>query len=182
VRPLLRRIYAGAVGALLALAGVWLAIWALFEYGSLPGLCGSLGVVALGVAGVWISLDARASAASSMAVGPSLENYRDFTAAVVGVKHENCDGSSRQKYIRKLRVGDPAHLVREPTNPHDRNAVAVLDVRHRQIGYLDRDLASELAPKMDAGHPHPAQVVKLLHGESSVGAVIQISTPRETRS
>ena len=41
-------------------------------------------------------------------------------------------------------------LVREPSNPHDRNAVGVWDLqRIQQIGYLPREIAEEYAPRLD---------------------------------
>jgi hypothetical protein len=52
--------------------------------------------------------------------------------------------------IKRLRPGDPLILKREPELKYDANAVAIYwDTR--QLGYLPRGLAAELAPLMDAG-------------------------------
>lgn len=52
-------------------------------------------------------------------------------------------------------AGLPARLVREPANPADPHAVAVWvepdDAPAWRIGYLDRFVASRLAPQLDAG-------------------------------
>ncbi len=180
MRPLLRRIYAGSVGALLIMLGVWLAIWALFEYGNLPGLGGSLIVIALGAAGVWLSLEARERRAPAGALPtPTEEEYRPIPAKVAGVTFSNPDGSSRQNVIRSLGIGDVVQLAREPRNKHDANAIRVLDRRGRQFGYVARDLAADLAPKMDAGQPHPATVLQVLNGDpDNLGVTIRIMTPR----
>lgn len=48
-----------------------------------------------------------------------------------------------------------AKLVREPENTHDENAIAVYLIEkpytNFQIGYLARVVASEIAPRLDAG-------------------------------
>ena len=76
---------------------------------------------------------------------------------VVGVSHPNNDGSSRQDIIRKIEVGEPLELVREPTNMYDQNAVMV---RHElgQIGYVSRDAALILAGILDTKGRLTAQV------------------------
>lgn len=52
--------------------------------------------------------------------------------------------------LKRLRLGQPLELVREPTNKYDANAVMVCFGK-RQIGYLPRGLAAEVAPLMDKG-------------------------------
>jgi restriction system protein len=42
-----------------------------------------------------------------------------------------------------------AHLVREPENRHDANAVAVTSIGARTLGYLPRELAIDFAPTLD---------------------------------
>lgn len=69
---------------------------------------------------------------------------------------------------RELRVGDRLELAREPQNPHDRNAVAVLWQGHK-LGYVPRRDNAALAWGLDRGtrlrarisalaeHPNPAR-------------------------
>lgn len=42
-------------------------------------------------------------------------------------------------------------LMREPENPHDPSAVAILNDQGARIAYLPRDLAERVAPAMDSG-------------------------------
>jgi hypothetical protein len=55
-----------------------------------------------------------------------------------------------------------AKLVREPENPADRNAVAIhLDERPYKdfkVGYLAREVAIEIASRMDRGKLEPREV------------------------
>ena len=76
---------------------------------------------------------------------------------VAGVTFEG-----RQKIIKKhVRAGKSLQLIREPNNPHSRkgNATGIWIVakkglfggqQHLQIGYLNSDLAEEIAPLLDA--------------------------------
>jgi hypothetical protein len=71
----------------------------------------------------------------------------------------------------ELRVGDRLELAREPDNPHDANAVAVL-WRGRKLGYVPRRDNAALAWGLDRGaalrarisalvqHPNPARRVR----------------------
>lgn len=56
-----------------------------------------------------------------------------------------------------LVVGAQISLRREPSNPHDRNAAAVL-LGTSQIGYLPRALAAELSPYLDSGGHYSGEV------------------------
>ncbi|WP_449284173.1 HIRAN domain-containing protein [Luteimonas qiangzhengi] len=81
---------------------------------------------------------------------------------VVGTGFNNADGRSRADLIRRYcKPGTPLHLEREPNNPHDANAVAVLVEAPRilglfgggrvQIGYLREGTARSVAKRLDAG-------------------------------
>lgn len=48
-------------------------------------------------------------------------------------------------------LGDRLHLVRDPENPHDANAVGVWWRNAHQVGHLPRYAASAVAPLLDAG-------------------------------
>jgi hypothetical protein len=49
-------------------------------------------------------------------------------------------------------------LIREPDNPHDRNAIRVA-MGSCKLGYVPKDIAKHLAPKMDAGVEFEAEYV-----------------------
>ena len=64
---------------------------------------------------------------------------------VVGVTHDG-----RQEVVERLWPGEEVILRREPNNLYDRNAIMVLRSNGEQVGYIERGLASTLAPKFDA--------------------------------
>jgi hypothetical protein len=52
------------------------------------------------------------------------------------------------KRLKRARDNWPARLVREPQNPHDRNAIAV-HIHGGIVGHVARDQAAELADLLD---------------------------------
>ncbi len=69
----------------------------------------------------------------------------ETSTKIVGVTFDN-----RQALVRNLVGGERLELVREPGNPHDCNAVAVMD-GNDHLGYIGRELARGLAREMDDG-------------------------------
>lgn len=88
-------------------------------------------------------------------------NYRDiidqeqFYTKVVGVTFEE-----RQKLIREIAVGESLELRREPSNPYDRNAIAVY-YQEQLIGYLKASLARNLVIALDQGSKYQALVTQI---------------------
>jgi single-stranded-DNA-specific exonuclease len=87
-------------------------------------------------------------------------HVRSIHTKIRGVTKQNPDGANRQQIIKQwCRSGDALFLVREPNNPVDPNAVQVRRIVYgdtqdkyrlgEQIGYVSRELAEDLAPKMD---------------------------------
>lgn len=72
-----------------------------------------------------------------------------------------------------LRVGEPLHLRREPSNPHDRHAVAVW-FRNEHLGYIPRRENRALAGLMDQGEQLGANIVRLLDEERNPWRKIRI--------
>ncbi len=70
-----------------------------------------------------------------------------YYTKVVGVTY-----SGRQRILASLQDGMDLDFVRETHNVHDKNAVAIY-CSNRQIGYLSREEAAEIAPIMDKGIP-----------------------------
>ncbi len=87
-----------------------------------------------------------------------------FHTKIAGVSFEG-----RQDVIAGLRAGAPLDLRREPENPHDANAVAVY-YGDLQLGFVNRRLASHIAPLMDAGTRYTARVASLTGGPPAAGA------------
>lgn len=86
---------------------------------------------------------------------PSWETF------VSGVNHVGLCGEYRQKIIAKLREGEPVYLVRVPNHPDDPNAVALFCTNGKDIGYLPRDVAEQVSPRLDAGSPVTATVERV---------------------
>ena len=95
---------------------------------------------------------------------------------VVGVTFEN-----RQAVVALLTEREQVFLIREPDNAFDSNAVKVQRWDHQQIGYLNRELAKILAPRMDRyGRPIKAIVTTLTGGYnpgSRLGLLIKFRMP-----
>jgi hypothetical protein len=80
-----------------------------------------------------------------------------FNTQVVGMNYEG-----RMRKAEHLKAGEIIRLQREPTNPHDRNAIQVVTSDGVQIGYLSKHVTSHLAPYLDAwGGLSQARVVSV---------------------
>lgn len=65
---------------------------------------------------------------------------------------------------RYANESDPAILVRDSANKHDRNAIEVHTTSGHQIGFVPREDAADIAPFLDAEHPYSARIKKILSG------------------
>ncbi len=96
---------------------------------------------------------------------------------LAGESQINDDGTPRQRVLAVLHPGEPLTLQRQPDNPHDANAVAVLAGRHI-IGFIPRADAHQVAALIDAGIPYRAQLHELtggIPGYDSFGAKVCIA-------
>jgi HIRAN domain len=94
----------------------------------------------------------------------SAPSTKEFFARVVGVTQLNADGTSRQDLIAAhCQEGLRLELRREPSNPHDGNAIAVHCLQG-QIGYLDAELAKEYVSRLDRGKISLGARIKTLTG------------------
>lgn len=81
---------------------------------------------------------------------------------VVGVTFSNEDGSSRTRIIASMSESDQICLERDPFNQFDSNAVKVCVVKNgenKQIGFLAKDIASEVSPKLRRGVKFTTSIV-----------------------
>ena len=101
---------------------------------------------------------------------------RSIETRVVGVTFEN-----RQAVVALLTEGERVSLIRDPDNPFDSNAVKVVRWDRQQIGFLDRELAKIMAPRMDRyGGTFIATVKRLTGGDyqrSSLGVIVRFYLP-----
>jgi HIRAN domain len=122
-------------------------------------------------------------------------HFRSIHTKIRGVTKKNPDGVNRQRIIRRCcRRGDALFLIREPNNPVDPNAIQVRRIVYsdvpdkprlaEQLGYVSRDLAEKLAPKVDhEGFVLMAWIMNVSGGEDmeSVGVNIQIEEYRPAK-
>jgi hypothetical protein len=108
---------------------------------------------------------------------PAEPSKTGFFTKVAGVSYENRDGTSRQSIIKRCRPGEILHLVREPDNPHDANAVKVLRQNGEQLGYLPGHVVmTGLARELDRGSHFRVKVTAITgDGEETLGVNIKIA-------
>jgi hypothetical protein len=102
-----------------------------------------------------------------------------YSVAVVGESFANYDGSQRQDVLAKCVPGDRVSLLREPDNPHDCNAVAVV-TRHGCIGMIGRgDLW--ICERLDDSRYIEACIASIGTSPESglLGATLRVSTDAE---
>ena len=88
-----------------------------------------------------------------------------FYTKIVGVSFENPNGPSRQELIAALPAPPCLlHLQRQLDNPYDSNAIAVLDDKGRQLGFLSKDISSRLANELDKGIQIQAKAIQVTGG------------------
>jgi hypothetical protein len=83
---------------------------------------------------------------------------RSFNMAVHGESHY-CDA------VARCKGGEEVELRREPSNPYDSNAIAVLLASNGEmLGYIPRNDASAMAHQMDSGSIRYAAIVGRVTG------------------
>lgn len=82
-----------------------------------------------------------------------------FHTKLAGVTFEN-----RQQVVARLEPGMPLRLERQPHNEYDANACALFDPLGDQVGFLNKRLAAELAPLLDAGVEYDVEVADITGG------------------
>ncbi len=85
-----------------------------------------------------------------------------FVVHLRGGSHSNEDSTDRQQFLAECEAGSALTLRAEPENPHDRHAVAVLDSKGQQLGYLPSDARD--ASAILRGESVSATVVKRIGG------------------
>ena len=99
-----------------------------------------------------------------------------FNTKVVGVTYEN-----RQDVLASLEPGVELWLRRDSQNKYDANAIAVTLLDGTQLGYLNKHLAKQLAPAMDAGTPYDAAVSAVTGGPADPMADVRSPGPLGVR-
>lgn len=105
----------------------------------------------------------------------------EFYFVVRGVTFEN-----RQETIAKIKAGDVARIIPEPSNPFDPQAHSVnvaFDGAVRHIGYVPKELVSQVAEFFD-GEEFDGVIEKITGGfekrdgtTASLGVVVMFQIP-----
>jgi len=90
----------------------------------------------------------------------------------------SCKVRGDRYYPGEMWPGRPVTLVREPDNPHDKNAIAILNDRGEQVGHWNKGMAPGLAKLLDAGADIQAVALdrdppKVIAAEASVMAQLR---------
>ena len=85
-----------------------------------------------------------------------METIFETRTKIVGVTRGN-----RQELLEELSEYDEIELVREPNNPHDPNAIAVLNPDGEKLGYIRAGLARDLVAYMEL-YPNSILVGEIL--------------------
>ncbi|MDQ2680509.1 MAG: DEAD/DEAH box helicase [Candidatus Eremiobacteraeota bacterium] len=100
-----------------------------------------------------------------------------FPTKLVGVSFEG-----RQDLIAGLQPGNELTLVRQPENPHDANAIAVL-FGSLHVGFIHRQMAKHLASKIDAGVRYHVRVENVTGGNGkNFGVNVFVQRESEIRA
>lgn len=83
-----------------------------------------------------------------------------FYSKIAGVTFDN-----RQYYISNLSVGDQLIVMREYNNAYDANAIALYDRAKNQLGYIRKEVAAQLAPRIDCGEKISVYVDSVTGGD-----------------
>jgi len=97
-----------------------------------------------------------------------------FHTKLAGVSFEG-----RQDVVARLEPGAVLRVVRQPDNPFDANAIALLDPTGEQVGFFNRRLAAVLAPVIDAGTAFEVTVTDLTGGGEDASRGVNVLVSRE---
>jgi hypothetical protein len=86
-------------------------------------------------------------ASAKPTLAPTPNAVRSFYSKIHGVTFKNANGVKRQVVIDNCRVGEDLHLIPEPTNRHDADAVKICRKDGECLGYWTGDgrMAGQLA-------------------------------------
>lgn len=94
---------------------------------------------------------------------------------VVGVSFDNPNKVNRQTLLRKCSVGQDITLKRKPSKKYP-EAIEVWS-KHGQLGHIDADDATELAPVLDRGKQFKVTIKKITGGSGekpALGCIITL--------
>lgn len=107
------------------------------------------------------SNEAKSTSGNNSSKSNNSNNSDKIHSKVVGVTV-----GDRQELIRKYCYPNKElTLKREPYNEYDKNAISVY-VNSNQLGYIKKELAQDLAPRMDRGEEFKVSISNVTGGDS----------------
>lgn len=98
-----------------------------------------------------------------------------ISLVIVGADHPNKDKSNRRFEILLCKPAEEVHLVPEPKNPVDPQAVAVFSARGVQIGYVRGEQAQLIRSYLSRGRV----TASVFQDRHQAGAVIRLGLDGE---
>lgn len=102
-------------------------------------------------------------------------------SALAGLQYHAYHGDDGMDGKVRPRAGDRLHLVREPANPYDKNAVGVHWRNEHQLGHLSRHLAEDVSAAMDRGESLRAYILDEGDGEAWSCKALLVGEPVRCR-
>ena len=99
-------------------------------------------------------------------------------ATLMGAAHRS---SEAREIVKAFTGQEPLRLERDPDNAYDENAIKVYDEHTGEwIGFIERGIAEEVAPKLDAGERLDCTVHMVIDGGSGqLKPLLKIETHRD---
>ncbi|ALS74960.1 hypothetical protein AUC31_06840 [Planococcus rifietoensis] len=102
----------------------------------------------------------------------SVKSVTDVNAPIIvrlaGVTYEG-----RQEILSEMRMTDKIKMKREKYNNYDENAIAVYNINDQNIGWIPKDIATALAPNIDAGEKYKIEINKI-HGGNGYNYGVEV--------
>ena len=100
---------------------------------------------------------------------------RRIVSKIAGITYNNYNGTNRQLILQRCHTGERLSLEREPDNQYDSNAIGVCRENGEQLGFLNQNLASQLAPELDRGYNSIVELTEITGASHDIrGANIKI--------
>jgi hypothetical protein len=81
----------------------------------------------------------------------------------------------RSRHLSTLAASQPVRLVRQPENHADTHAIVVTTANGEELGYVPRPTAAALAPHLDEGLAHSAEIARVVPDAPSLDRAVYIT-------
>jgi hypothetical protein len=129
-------------------------------------------LVGLAVAGVLVFFAVRHVLVSGGGKKRKMTPLETREVFLAGINQNSGCGEHRQKLIRQCKAGESLRLVPITEGQRDRNAIAVQRPDGRDIGFLPRAIATEMAEHIASGAPVRARILAIEPHEADNGEML----------